>query len=58
MTELSFCGFAGCKVPTRQRMTLTSDGVAIVDRPICDRHLAYEFPLLAGTSLIVTKAKS
>lgn len=59
MTDPKVCGFTGCDVLTRQHMTLTStDGVVMIDRPICDRHLAYEFPLIAGTVLIVTKAAS
>lgn len=60
MNGPNICGFAGCSVVTSQRMTLKNepDGVVMIDRPICDRHLAYEFPLIAGTSLTVTKAES
>ncbi|MFT3971729.1 MAG: hypothetical protein QM695_15995 [Micropruina sp.] len=58
MTGPKVCGFTGCDVLTRQRMTLTVADVVILDRPICDPHLTYEFPLTSGTSLIVTKAAS
>lgn len=59
MTDPKVCGFTGCDVLTRQHMTLTStDGAVIIDRPICDPHLSYEFPITVGTSLIVTKARA
>ena len=57
MSALGFCEWTGCRRSAHQRMTLTdvASRTVFIERLICDRHLALEFPLSSGTSLTVTK---